>query len=109
MNMSDLARRFPENPLLRPQDIAPSRPGLKVECLLNPGVFRFRDRSWLLLRVAERPEQRAGKTAFPIFAEHGGLEILEYDNADPKLDLSDPRVLRYGGVDYLTTAHSRPG
>jgi predicted GH43/DUF377 family glycosyl hydrolase len=74
-----------------------------VECLLNPGAFRFAGKTWLLLRVAERPEQKAGKTTFPIFDADGALEILEFDNSDPKLDLSDPRVLRYDGRDYLTT------
>jgi len=101
--MTDLAKRFPENPLLKPSDIPPSAPGMQVECLLNPGVFRFDGRTWLLLRVAERPEQKPGKTSFPIFSEDGAVKILEFDTSDPKLDLSDPRVLRYGGVDFLTT------
>jgi predicted GH43/DUF377 family glycosyl hydrolase len=101
--MADLAKRLAENPLLRPSDIRPSNSGMKVECLLNPGVFRFQGMTWLLLRVAERPEQKPGKTTFPIFAENGELKILEFDNSDPKLDRSDPRVLRYDGVDYLTT------
>jgi predicted GH43/DUF377 family glycosyl hydrolase len=101
--MADIAKRFEENPILRPSDIRPSHSGMKVECLLNPGVFRFQGKTWLLLRVAERPEQKLGKTTFPIFAENVELKILEFDNSDPKLDLSDPRVLRYDGVDYLTT------
>ena len=101
--MADLAKRFPENPILKPADIPPSQFDMKVECLLNPGVFWFEGKTWLLLRVAERPEQKPGKTTFPIYAEDGTLKILEFDNADPKLDLSDPRVLRYDGVDYLTT------
>jgi predicted GH43/DUF377 family glycosyl hydrolase len=101
--MADIAKRFAENPILRPSDIRPSHPGMKVECLLNPGVFRFQGKTWLLLRVAERPGQKLGKTTFPIFAENGELKILEFDNSDPKLDPSDPRVLRYDGVDYLTT------
>lgn len=101
--MTDLAQRFPENPILSPADIQPSVPGMKVECLLNPGAFRFQGRPWLLLRVAERPEQKAGKTSFPVFANDGSLTVMEFDNADPKLDLSDPRVVRYEGVHYLTT------
>ena len=101
--MPDLAKRFAENPILRPQDICPSTPGMQVECLLNPGVFRFQGKTWLLLRVAERPEQQPGKTSFPVFSGTGELQILEFNNSDPKLDLSDPRVLRYDGVDYLTT------
>jgi predicted GH43/DUF377 family glycosyl hydrolase len=101
--MADLAKRFPENPILKPSDLSPSRWDMKIECLLNPGVFRFMGKTWLLLRVAERPEQKPGKTTFPMFLEDGTLKILEFDNSDPKLDLSDPRVLRYDGVDYLTT------
>lgn len=101
--MSDIAKRLAENPILRPSDIRPSAPGMKVECLLNPGVFRFHDKSWLLLRVGERPAQTPGKTTLAIMGEKGRLKILEFDNSDPKTNLSDPRVLRYDGVDYLTT------
>ena len=60
--MNDLARRFAENPILRPQDIRPSVAGMEVTCLLNPGVFRFEGKIWLLVRVAERPAQLPGKT-----------------------------------------------
>jgi predicted GH43/DUF377 family glycosyl hydrolase len=101
--MHDLAERFAENPILAPADIGPSMSGMKVECLLNPGVFRFGGQTWLLLRVAERPEQKPGKTSFPVFGPGGELQILEFENSDPRLDLSDPRVIRYDGNDYLTT------
>ncbi|HLH54644.1 MAG TPA: glycoside hydrolase family 130 protein [Verrucomicrobiae bacterium] len=101
--MKDLAQRLAENPLLRPADLRPSTSGMKIECLLNPGAFRFQDRTWLLLRVAERPEQKPGKISFPIFGDDGQLRVIEFDQSDPKLDLSDPRVLRYDGVHYLTT------
>jgi predicted GH43/DUF377 family glycosyl hydrolase len=101
--MSDIGSRMPENPILRPADIRPSIPGMTVESLLNPGAFRFQDKTWLLLRVAERPEQKPGKTSFPIMGATGELQILEFDNADPQLNLSDPRVINYAGTDYLTT------
>ncbi len=101
--MPDIAKRFPENPILRPDDIGPSLAGMKVECLLNPGVFRFNHQTWLLLRVAERPEQKPGKTSFPILDATGAMQILEFDNADPKLNRTDPRVIGYDGKDYLTT------
>jgi predicted GH43/DUF377 family glycosyl hydrolase len=100
---SDLARRFAENPLLRPTDIQPSRPDWRVECLLNPGVFRFNGKTYLLVRVAERPPQREGFVSFPVLSESGEARVLEFSRTDPKLDLSDPRVLRYDGVHYLTT------
>ena len=101
--MADIAKRFPENPILKPDDIRPSRAGMKVEGLLNPGVFRFNNQTWLLLRVAERPEQKPDKTSFPILDAKGELQILEFDNADPKLNRTDPRVIGYDGKDYLTT------
>ena len=101
--MADLARRFPGNPILRPSNLCPSTPGMQIECLLNPGVFRFEGKAWLLLRVAERPEQKPGRTSLPVLDESGGLKILDFDNADPRLNLSDPRVISYAGQDYLTT------
>jgi predicted GH43/DUF377 family glycosyl hydrolase len=101
--MPDLAKRFAQNPILHPADIAPSIDGMKVECLLNPGVFRFAGKTCLLLRVAERPAQKAGKTSLPILNAAGQLEILEFDNADPKLNLADPRVISYEGRELLTT------
>ena len=101
--MADIAKRLAENPILRPADIRPSIPGMTVESLLNPGVFRFHGKTWLLLRVAERPEQKPGKTSFPIMDATGELQILEFDNSDPQLNLADPRVINYAGKDYLTT------
>ncbi|MGC2501929.1 MAG: glycoside hydrolase family 130 protein, partial [Silvibacterium sp.] len=101
--MGDLAHRFTENPLLKPSDIQSGFPGMEVECLLNPGAFRFQGKTWLLLRVAERPRQTAGKTSFPVLDEKEEMKILEFDNNDPDLDLSDPRVISYAGKDYLTT------
>lgn len=101
--MTDLVHRFAENPLLAPADIAPSMPGMEVTCLLNPGVFRYQGMVCLLVRVAERPKQTAGKVSFPILSADGRLEVLEFDSSDPRLDLSDPRVISFDGKDYLTT------
>lgn len=101
--MKDLAQRFEHNPILRPQDLPPSLAGLEVTCLLNPGVFRYEGKTWLLVRVAERPVQSPGRTSFPILRPDGRLEILEFDSGDPRLDLSDPRVIHFDGQDYLST------
>lgn len=101
--MTDLAQRFEQNPILRPRDLRPSVEGMEVTCLLNPGVFRFEGNIWLLVRVAERPVQVEGKTSFPILSPEGRLEVLEFNSSDPRLDLSDPRVISFDGQDYLTT------
>jgi beta-1,2-mannobiose phosphorylase / 1,2-beta-oligomannan phosphorylase len=97
-----LAQRNSKNPVLRPSDIQPSMEGMKIECLLNPGVFRFEGKLWLLLRVAERPEQKEGQVSFPVLRD-GKAEILRFKKNDPDLDDSDPRVIRYKGKHYLTT------
>lgn len=100
---SDLSERFETNPILLPQDLLPSAPELEVTCLLNPGVFRFQEKTWLVVRVAERPKQVPGRTSFPILTQSGKMEILEFNSDDPRLDLSDPRVISFDGCDYLTT------
>lgn len=99
----DIAKRFIENPLLRPADLKPGIEGMEIVCLLNPGVFKFNNKIWLLLRVAERPKQIEGKISFPVNNNKGVIEILSFDKNDPDLDTSDPRVINYKKKDYLTT------
>ena len=101
--MSDIAKRFPENPLLSPKDVTPSIQGVHVACLLNPGVFRFDGKTWLLVRVAERPQQNEVVVSFPILTATGETQIMEIALTDPELISTDARVVRYKGVDYLTT------
>lgn len=101
--MKDIAKRFAENPLLSPADLTASTAGLKITCLLNPGVFQYRDKTWLIVRVAERPEQKDNTISFPVLTETGATKIIEIEKNDPTLIATDARVIRYKGVDYLTT------
>lgn len=101
--MKDLARRFVENPLLMPKDITPSADGLQVICLLNPGVFRFNGKTWLLVRVAESIKQVEGMAFIPALNDEGKFEIIEVPLNDPDLIATDARVFNYKGLDYLTT------
>jgi beta-1,2-mannobiose phosphorylase / 1,2-beta-oligomannan phosphorylase len=98
-----MARRFPENPIIITQDIKPSRPDWVVECVLNPGAFLFEGKIWLLLRVAERPIQQAGKVSFPVMNPDGEFDIIEFSTADSRLDLTDSRMVGYNGKAYLST------
>lgn len=100
--MSYTIARHAANPLLRPEDLAPSAPGLKIECLLNPGAFRFDGAIWLLVRVAERPPQEPGRVKFPVM-EDGQLRVIDLAADDPDFDGSDPREFKYRGVGYLST------
>ena len=99
----DIAKRSVHNPLLRPSDLTAGIKGMEITCLLNPGVFRMHNKTWLLLRVAERPTQVADKISFPIYTPKGTIEVLSFDKNDPQLDTTDPRVILYKGKNYLTT------
>jgi predicted GH43/DUF377 family glycosyl hydrolase len=101
---TDIAKRFLENPILRPADLIKSINGLTIECLLNPGVFRYQDKVWLLIRVAERPVQQEEIISFPILDQAGNVSIIEVNKSHPELIFSDPRLVRYENVDYLTTS-----
>ena len=76
---------------------------MKIECLLNPGVFQYDNKTWLLIRVAETPVQEEKTVSFPIYDASGKIEIRSFSKSDPNLDFSDPRVISYSGNDYLTT------
>lgn len=95
--------RSSANPILAPGQVRPSHPDFVVECLLNPGAFRWNGLTGLLLRVAERPRQEEGWISTPILSEDGEVEIRRFRTTDPEVDLSDPRLIRHRGVTFLTT------
>jgi len=76
-----------------------------VECLLNPGAFRFGGKTGLLMRVAERPAQETGWVSTPLIdpQSEGGIRILRIRQDDPDLDCTDPRTFKYKGHSFLTT------
>lgn len=74
-----------------------------IECVLNPGVFSFEGKTWMIVRVAERPVQKEGIASFPVMQADGSLEIMEFAMDDPDVDLSDARYVRYKGTTYLST------
>lgn len=97
--------RFPENPILTPADVPPSRPGMVVEMVLNPGAFRFQGRTGLLLRVAERPEVDDNHVSALMYdpSSEGGLRVMTVRKDAPGLKHGDPRGFEYKGRYYLTT------
>lgn len=101
--MKDIAKRFTENPILVPADLEPSCAEMEITCLLNPGVFQYESKTWLALRVAERPKQKKGFLSFPVLTPTGKTKVIEIALNDPELNAKDPRVIQYRGSDYLTT------
>ncbi len=99
----DIAKRFQENPLLKPQDLAASAANLQVICLLNPGVFTYEHKTYLLVRVAESVAPQEGKLFIPMRMANDLLEVMELKLDDPDLINTDARIINYKGLDYLTT------
>ena len=93
--MTDLAKRFEENPILSPARPSPERRGHGDHLPAESGRLPVRGQD-----LAARPRggasaQTPGKTSFPILSPDGRLEILEFNSSDPRLDLSDPRVISF--------------
>jgi predicted GH43/DUF377 family glycosyl hydrolase len=101
--MKDLAQRFPQNPLLMPKDLHAYENGMQIISLLNPGVFRFDRKTWIIVRVAESIVQQEGFVYVPTMGANGKNEYIEVPLNDPDLISTDARVFNYKGLDYLTT------
>ncbi|HKG90970.1 MAG TPA: glycoside hydrolase family 130 protein [Gemmatimonadaceae bacterium] len=99
------ARRAPENPILTPAMIPPSRPDLEVVGVFNPAAVRHDGHVLLLLRVAEAPRERsAHEVAAPVYdAASGRLEVRRWRRDAPGLDASDPRLVVADGRTWLTS------
>ncbi len=89
--------RFPENPLVTPADVPPSREGFEVIGAFNAGVIRHEGEVLMLMRVAERPVSPDPSVALvPVVecSETGAeLRLRELRRDDPSLNFSDPRVI----------------
>jgi predicted GH43/DUF377 family glycosyl hydrolase len=116
-----LAKRVAENPIITPETVPPSEPGLEVVGAFNPGAVRFGDEILLLLRVAERPiledPERVGVPVLNLNHQRDSkrVEVLTFPRHSPHVDLSDPRAVYVEGRPYLSSishlrlARSRDG
>ena len=55
----------PENPIIRPENVRPSREDSEVIGVVSASVARYQDEVILLLRVAERPLADVHETLNP--------------------------------------------
>ena len=97
--------RPPENPIIKPEDVKPSRGDFEVIGVFNAGVTRFKEKVLLLLRVAERPvNQHPNIVQTAIFdINKGQLVIKEFSKVDREIDFSDPRLIITPKGTYLTS------
>jgi predicted GH43/DUF377 family glycosyl hydrolase len=101
--------RAPENPIIEPKDIKPSRDDFEVIGVFNAGVARLEDEVILLMRVAERPTNRAeagpgavARTAVYDVARRA-IVIKEFSKDNSEIDFSDPRLIITPDQTYLTS------
>jgi len=84
-----LVERCAENPLITPADVVPSRSDYQVVGAFNAGATIYKDEVILLLRVAERPKDKADDEELaPILDPHTGrINPLRIKHSDPDLEL----------------------
>jgi beta-1,2-mannobiose phosphorylase / 1,2-beta-oligomannan phosphorylase len=97
--------RSVKNPIIKPEDVKPSRPDFKVIGVFNCGVTRFEGEILLLMRVAEIPiNNDPGKECVPLLdIKTGKLVLMELSRNDPTIDFSDSRIIRTSSGQYLTS------
>ena len=99
-----IVRRAPENPIVTPAMIRPSRPDFEVVGAFNPGVTRHNGDVLLLVRVAEAPVRAADQVAAPYFdVSSGRIEVQRWATDTRGIDTSDPRVVIANGRTRLTS------
>jgi beta-1,2-mannobiose phosphorylase / 1,2-beta-oligomannan phosphorylase len=110
--------RDPQNPLIKPADLKPSRPDFEVIGTFNAGVTLFRDEVLLLVRVAERPiSDDADVVLCPHLLPDGELVIERIPRNSPDHDVSDPRLVLHRhtrelfltSISHLRLARSHDG
>ena len=103
--------RHPNNPLLTPRDLQPSRADLEVIGVFNAGATTYAGEVLLLVRVAERPVSTdADVVLCPHLDADGALTFERIRRDDPNFDTSDPRSVidkRSGEVWLTSISHLR--
>lgn len=97
--------RSPHNPIIKPEDVKPSRDGFEIIGVFNAGVTRFENEVILLLRVAERPISKNPDNITTAVYDVGSGKLItkQFSKNDPKNDLSDPRLIITPEQTYLTS------
>ena len=97
--------RYPDNPIIVPQDIEPSRDSFEVVGVFNAGVARLAEKVVLLLRVAELPSSSHPDIQATAVYDPKEKNIVkkEFSKKDPSIDFSDPRITATPEGKYLAS------
>jgi predicted GH43/DUF377 family glycosyl hydrolase len=97
--------RSPDNPIIKPEDVKPSRDDFEVIGAFNTGVTRLEEQIILLLRVAERPINANPDVVLSTIYNDAEKQLIvtEFSKNNPQIDFSDPRLIIQSGQTYLTS------
>jgi predicted GH43/DUF377 family glycosyl hydrolase len=101
--------------ILKPDDLSPSRPELKVVGAFNPGVAEHDGETVLLVRVAESAQENRGSEAGLPRWEEGNLKVDwisddHYTALDPRVVmLNETETVRLTFCSHLRVFRSRDG
>src|SRR5680860_631176 len=100
-----VAERSNNNPIIKPEDVKPSSPYLRVMCVFNCGVTRFNEEIFILMRVADVSKNDCTDIVrVPLLDENTNLlYVKEFDKNDVSIDYTDPRVIKTPLKNYLTS------
>jgi len=97
--------RCKNNPIIRKDQVKPSRENYEVVGVFNPAAIKYGDETLLLLRVAEKiVNNREDTVMCAIYIENtNNIEELIYEKADNSIDLSDARIICSKNQKHLTS------
>lgn len=100
-----VVERFDCNPLISPKDVIPSRPDYEVVGAFNAAATINNNEILLLLRIAERPKERASNEEIaPILnSKTGKIKHFRVKHNDPDVEIPDTRSFNFKGETYLTS------
>ena len=110
-------KRAVQNPLIKPEDIKPSRDDFEVIGVFNAAVISANNQVILLLRVAEKPIAKNPKIVSAAIYDVAEDKVVlkDFSKDDSLYDFTDPRLITSAGETYLTSmshfrlAHSNDG
>lgn len=114
-----MIKRLENRLLLTPNDLTPSARGFRVLGGFNPGAVRYKSKVILLIRVAEKPEEKPkGTVPYPRFKKYKKQTRITVDHLVSYIDpnIKDHRVYRLKNglvrlphISYLKKSNTFPG
>ncbi len=100
-----MIQRNKENPIIKPSDISPSRDDFEVIGVFNAAASRVGERTFLLLRVAEKVKSKNRNEVIVSFlnSETKQIEKKIFKKSSSEANFDDPRIVKTKRRIFLTS------